>query len=120
MTEDTREPISDAHRGPECHVIVVETNDPNMTTQQMADAVLDALHGTDNHDVIHVSSAGGHADLADLIHEARENRRIGWDEGRDDQYARHWGGVIGWLRHKLPDGHPLAFRRPAPAEDAEA
>lgn len=40
------------------HVIVVETNDPSMTTDQMANAVLDALHGTDNHDVTHVCAAG--------------------------------------------------------------
>lgn len=58
MRDHARDPIADAHRGPECHVIVVETNDPNMTTQQMADAVLDALHGTDNHDVIHVGVVG--------------------------------------------------------------
>lgn len=58
MTEDTRDPISDAHGGPECHVIVVETNDPNMTTAEMADAVLDALHTVGNHDVIHVGVVG--------------------------------------------------------------
>lgn len=44
--------------GPVRHVIVVETNDPSMTTDQMANAVLDALHGTDNHDVTHVCAAG--------------------------------------------------------------
>jgi hypothetical protein len=72
MTEDTRDPISDAHRGPECHVIIVETNDPNMTTQQMADAVLDALHDAGNHDVIHVEPAG---DVAKLTQERNDARR---------------------------------------------
>jgi dienelactone hydrolase len=58
MTEDTRDATSDAHGGPECHVIVVETNDPHMTTVEMANAVLDALHDAGNHDVIHVGVVG--------------------------------------------------------------
>lgn len=39
------------------HVLVVETNDPGMTSEQMADAVLDALHEMGNHDVTHVCVA---------------------------------------------------------------
>lgn len=54
MSVHIEDPISDSHRGPERHVIVVETNDPNMTTADMADAVLDALHTVGNHDVIDV------------------------------------------------------------------
>jgi hypothetical protein len=54
--------------------------------------------------------------LAELVREAHANRRAVWDEGVGD--ARHWGAIAGWLRHKLPAEHPLAFRQPAPASEA--
>lgn len=55
--------------------------------------------------------------LTELIEQAHENRRIGWNDNRGDEYARHWGAVAGFLRHQLPEDHPLAHSKQPSVEE---